>query len=259
MSLITPIRTGTKCTAVTVTTSTSTDGFILATGAKGTLSGMPALLQYHTLNVDRRAMDEAGSLDSFQFIVTPGPSPMPLDSGDVTFIKWSQDGLSLKVATSSGKILTLDQECRLLQTFGRNGFGPCQSLDILDDNSMVATFQNDSVGIVKNNVYNEAQRCQSPLHTVFLDENSWAVSTAVSKIHLYDSRTMKISASIRHRNQLDGSKPLKIRSIDVNRDALDCWLLASGDDDGRVSLWDRRNNLCPLLQTEASCKAGTLH
>lgn len=259
MSLITPIRTGSKCTAVAVTTSTNADGFILATGIKGSLPDKSGSLKFHTLNVDSRAMDEAGSLDSFQFIVTPEPSRIPLDSGDVTFMKWSPDGGSLLVGTSSGKILTMDQEFRPLQSFGGGSFGACQSLDILDNHSVIATFQNDSLGLVKNNIYAGAQKCRSPLQTVFLDENTWAVSTAVSKIHLYDTRTMKISSSIRHRSQLDVSKPLKIRSIDFNRNSSDCWLLASGDDEGRVSLWDMRNTSCPILHTETLSKASTFH
>lgn len=175
---------------------------------------------------------------------------------DVNCIKYC-DSETLLIARGDGVLGFVKQNGRSVERLESRS-SSCLALDIMESSQVVAIYRDGHVSFGDITQSLKLGSIQVPLAFVptqvkWCDTNELAISTANSKVLFYDIRsTSAPSSTIVIAPQVHRYRPLKIRSLDQS--TLDPFTLCTGDNEGMIRVWDRRNLLRPVAETSTARK-----
>lgn len=255
MSLISTIPVGSKTSSVSLHSSPHTNEVLLATGSWD--QGESNEINFFNLKFDLDTMESETNLQSSQ--VTYSRLGMISNVADINDVKYLDYG-NLLVARGDGVLGLVKQNGRTVERLESRP-SACLSLDIVGTSQVAAVYRDGHVSFGKTSPSPKLESLQIPLafaptQAKWCDSIELAISTANSKVLFYDIRSTSAPSSIISiAPQAHRYRPLKIRSLDTV--AFDPLILCTGDDEGMVRVWDRRNLLRPVAESTAVRKPIT--
>jgi len=247
MSLLTTIPVGSKTLSLSLFPSELINEFLLATGSWD-ISNHGNKIDLFALRCDPEVMDSSANMETGQFVVERLRTVGEL--GDVHALR-HLDGRTLMYGTTKGVVGVLRDGVKELPWHVLPSGATCVSLDVLPkEHQVAAAFEDGSVlfGVVtyrKPVRYLKLPFCNVPTQIKVVGEQEAIVATSNSKLHFLDTRTSSIQSSVTVVPLLNTQKQLRITTVDSDPSQIP-WLFCTGDAEGLVRFWDRRNSTFPF-------------
>jgi WD40 repeat protein len=214
-------------------------------------------LQFFTLSFDQDTMESGADLGTAQ--VTSSKLGRVRNMADLNSIMYSNSDI-LMIAREDGVLGYVKQNGQSVERL-ESRTSACLSLDVSENSQVAAVYRDGYLSFGGISASQRQGSCQipfafTPTQVKWAGPGELAISTASSKIFLYDTRSILVpSSTISLMPDVHKHRPLRIRTLSLA--AQDSLILCTGDDEGKVRVWDRRNILRPVAESFTARKPIT--